>query len=75
MTSAYEDIFSRFYLRVEDYKINGLDEEVVNEMLGGYMKAVIAKPFVRRLFSSISIDEDVEEIEYIMRESWDENSD
>lgn len=29
MTSAYEDIYSRFYLRVEDYNIVGLEEKLV----------------------------------------------
>ena len=75
MVSTFEDIFSRFYLRVEDYKIPGLNEEVVTEMLGGYMRSVVSKPFVRRLFSSINLDTDVEEIEYTMREPWDDGSD
>lgn len=75
MTSSFEDIFSRFYLRVEDYKLAGLDEEIVNEMLGGYLKSVISKSFVRRLFSSVTLDTDVEEIEYEMRDSWDDGSD
>ena len=75
MVSTFEDIFSRFYLRVEDYKIPGLNEEVVTEILGGYMRSVVSKPFVRRLFSSINLDTDVEEIEYTMREPWDDGSD
>ena len=75
MVSTFEDVFSRFYLRVEDYNIVGLDEEIVNEMLYGYLKSVISKPFVRRLFSSITVDDDVEEIEYTMRESWGSDAD
>ena len=42
MTSDTSDIFSRFYSRVEDYKIAGLSQSVVEEMLNGYLKAVIA---------------------------------
>lgn len=75
MTSEAEDIFSRFYLRVEDYKLAGLDEEVVNEMLTGYIKSVIAKSYVRRLFLNISIDEDIGTIDYTMRESIDDDTD
>lgn len=75
MTSDFSDIRSRFYLRVEDYKITGLDEEIVNEMLSGYIRSVISQPFVRRLFSSINMDTDVGEIEYEMRESLDDGSD
>lgn len=75
MVSTFDDIFSRFYLRVEDYNIVGLEEEIVKEMLGGYLKSVATKPFVRRLFSSITVDADVEEVNYTMRESWGEDED
>ena len=75
MTSDIADIFTRFYLRVEDYKIAGLEEEMANEMLNGYLKQTISKPFIRRIFSSISFDEDVGEVEYTMREVWDDDAD
>lgn len=74
-SSEYSDIYSRFYLRVKDYEMVGLEEQLVNEMLSGYLKSTLSKPMVRRLFSSLSIDEDVEEIEYELREPLDEDSD
>ena len=75
MTSEFSEIYSRFYLRVKDYEIIGLDEKLVNEMLNGYLRSTLSKPMVRRLFQSITIDNDVEEIEYSLRESLDEDSD
>lgn len=75
MTSSFEDIYSRFYLRVKDYEMTGLDEKLVNEMLLGYLKSTLSKPMVRRLFQSITLDEDIEEIEYELRNSLDEVSD
>ena len=75
MTSDIADIFTRFYLRVEDYKIAGLEEEIANELLNGYLRQVISRPFIRRLFQSISFDEDVGEVEYTMRETWDDGAD
>lgn len=75
MISDIADVFTRFYLRVEDYKIAGMDEQIANEMLSGYLRQTISKPFIRRLFSAISYDEDVGEIEYTMRESWDDDAD
>lgn len=75
MTSDIESIFSRFYSRVEDYKIAGLEEEVANELLSQYLRQTISRPFIRRLFTSISFDEDVGEVEYIMREAWDDEAD
>ena len=75
MTSSFEDIYSRFYLRVKDYEMTGLDEKLVKEMLLGYLKSTLSKPMVRRLFQSITLDEDIEEIEYELRNSLDEVSD
>lgn len=75
MTSEYTDIYSRFFLRVKDYEMSGLDEKLVNEMLNGYLRSTVSKPMVRRLFQSISMDDDMEEIEYTLRESLDEDSD
>ncbi len=67
MTSAYEDIYSRFYLRVEDYNIVGLEEKIVKQMMNGWMKSTLSKPYVRRLFDTLTIDDDVEEIEYTLK--------
>lgn len=75
MTSSYDEIYSRFYLRVKDYEITGLDESLVKEMLNGYLRSALSKPMVRRLFSSIIIDDDGEYIEYEMRGSMSEDSD
>ena len=75
MTSDTENIFSRFYERVEDYKIKGLDADIVDEMLNGYLKAVISQPYIRRLFQNIKFDEDVGEVNYTMRTSWDNDAD
>lgn len=75
MTSEYSDIYSRFYLRVKDYDLAGMEERLVREMLNQYLKSALSKPMVRRLFDTINMDDDVEEIEYELREPWDEDSD
>ena len=75
MTSEYSDIFSRFYLRVKDYEFAGMDEELVNEMLNGYMLSTLSKPMVRKLFSSLVTNDDYEEIDYELREPLDDAAD
>lgn len=67
MTSEYSDIYSRFYLRVEDYNIVGLEKKLVENMMNGWMKSVLSKPYVRRLFATLDNDEDVEQIEYELK--------
>ena len=74
-SSEFNEIYSRFYLRVKDYEISGLEESLVKEMLNGYLKSTLSKPMVRRLFSTITMDEDIEEIDYELRNSLDEDSD
>lgn len=75
MTSDLNDIYSRFYLRVQDYNLAGMEDSLVKEMLLGYVRSTISKPMVRRLFTALSLDEDIEEIEYTLRDSWDEDAD
>lgn len=75
LTSAYDSIFSRFIVRVTDYGFATQDEQLVSEMMQHWLHAALSKPEVRKLFSSIQADDDVEQIEYEMRESLDEDSD
>ncbi len=74
-SSEFDEIYSRFYLRVKDYETSGLKESLVKEMLNGYLRSTLSKPMVRRLFSTVSMDEDIEEIDYELRNSLDEDSD
>ena len=71
----YAEIYSRFYIKIKDYEIVALDEQLANEMLNGYLRSTLSKPMVRRLFSSVSADDDVEEIDFELRESLDTDSD
>lgn len=51
MTSEYEEIYSRFLTRVTDYQLAGLRESLATEMMNGWMRSTLAKPYVRRLFT------------------------
>jgi len=73
--SEYDEIYSRFYLRVKDYEMSGLSEKLVKEMLNGYLRSTLSKPMVRRLFLSVVMDDDMEEVEYELRDALDEDSD
>lgn len=75
MTSEFDEIYSQFYLRVEDFKLAGLKENLVRDMLFGWMKATLSKPYVRRLFDTLVVDEDVEELEYELKYPVSEDED
>lgn len=67
MTSEFDELYSRFYLRVEDYNIVGLEEKIVTNMMNGWIKSTLSKPYVRRLFDELDFDEDIGELEYEMK--------
>ena len=75
MTSEYDGIYSRFLLRVTDYEFSGLTENTAKEMMNGWMKAVLSRPYVRRLFSSLTIDDDGEMVEFELKNPIDDTSD
>ena len=75
MTSEFEEIYSRFYLRITDYGLAGLDEKLANEMLYGYMLEVISDPYFFKLFQNIEVDEDLEELTYSLNNSIGDTSD
>lgn len=66
MTSEYSSIFSRFLMRVEDYKIANLDENTANEILIGYLRNTASDSFVRKLFTTFIMDDNTEEIEWVL---------
>lgn len=75
MTSDYEDIFSRFYSRVQDYKLSGYDEKLAKKILIGYLKSGASNVYVRKLFTSCKFDDDMGEIEWELVTSYDDLAD
>lgn len=67
MTSEFSNIYSRFFLRVQDYSLAGMEEDIVNEMMNGWIDATLSKPYIRRLFDTLKVDEYSGEIEYEMK--------
>lgn len=64
MTSGFDEIFSRFMLKVTDYSFVEMEDDLVYDMMIGWMVSTLSKPYVRRIFSSLVVDEDLEEIEF-----------
>lgn len=67
MTSEYEEIYSRFLTRVEDFKLAELGQRLAEEMMNGWMHSTLSKPYVRRLFSEMEIDDDNEQLNYDLK--------
>jgi hypothetical protein len=75
MALSYETIFSRVRGKRDDLKELSLEENVLNEIYVERLKNVIGNPRVRRLFSSITFDDEIQQITYELNNSVDEFSD
>ena len=72
---TYEEIYSRFYLKETDPSLFKLSKENAYEMMKGWLHSVAAIPDVRKCFSSLFLDDDLEELTYKLSNSIDTDSD
>lgn len=75
MLLPYETVFSRTRGRVNDPKELSLNENDLLEIYTERLHNVIGKPRVRRLFSSIALDDEIQQIDFTLNNSVDETSD
>lgn len=75
MTSKYETIYSRFLSRITDYEFLGLKEDVIYGMMNNWMRSAFAKPYVRRLFSTLTLDDEILEFDFVLKNPIDDESD
>ena len=72
---SYSTLFSRVLNKINDPKELSLDENDLLEIYTERLHSVVGKPRVRRLFSSISLDDEIQEITFTLNNSVDEESD
>ena len=72
---SYSTLFSRVLNKINDPKELSLDENDLLEIYTERLHSVVGKPRVRRLFSSISLDDEIQEMTFMLNNSVDEESD
>ena len=75
MTLPYETIFSRTRGRISDPKELSLDENDLLEIYTERLSNVISNPRVRRLFSSLTLDDEIQQLDFTLNNSVDETAD
>ena len=75
MTYDYTDIYSRFYRLVDDPSFFKLDESYAYELMCGWLHDAIANPTIRKIFSKISLDDEIMKLSFSLTTSIDEESD
>ena len=71
----YSTLFSRVLNKINDPKELSLDENDLLEIYTERLHSVVGKPRVRRLFSSLSLDDEIQEMTFTLNNSVDEDSD
>lgn len=72
---SYSTLFSRVLNKINDPKELSLNE---NDLLSIYterLHSVVGKPRVRRLFSTLTLDDEIQEMTFTLNNSVDEDSD
>lgn len=72
---SYSTLFSRVLNKINDPKELSLKEQDFLEIYTERLHSVVGKPRVRRLFSSISLDDEIQQITFELNNSVDEESD
>ena len=75
MTLSYSTLFSRVLNKINDPKELSLDDNDLLEIYTERLHSVVGKPRVRRLFSSLTLDDEIQEMTFALNNSVDEESD
>lgn len=71
----YDDIYSKFRLKVKAYDLLSMHLDDVSVFLCDWLHTSANKPYVRRLFSELRLDDILQEMTYSMKYSVDEEFD
>lgn len=72
---SYSTLFSRVLNKINDQKELSLDENDLLEIYTERLHSVVGKPRVRRLFSTLTLDDELQEMTFTLNNSVDEESD
>ena len=75
MTLSCEDVYSAFLGLIDDYQLPHMSMEDAYEYMNDCFKNVFSKPKIRRLFSSISFDSNILQLNYELRNPIDDKYD
>lgn len=70
----YEEIYSRSYMKKYDPKFYE-NQEFAYETMKEWMHEIVALPYVRSKFSTITLDDEIEELTFTLIKSVDDESD
>ena len=71
----YEEVYSRFYVRISDPGFFQIPQADAYEMMNEWLHSALSEPYIKKLFTSLTINDEIMELSYTMNPSVDPDSD
>lgn len=75
MTSSYQNIYSRFLIKIRDYEFAGLPEPKATERMLEWLRSALSQPYIYRIFKQFSADDEIAEIDYTLTDTVNDYQD
>ena len=75
MTSAYDEIYNRFLGKIKDVEFANFSEADAREQMREWLHSSLSKPNIRRLFGTLSLDDEIAIMTYTMKYTTDDLQD
>ena len=73
---TYEEIYSQFYSRIDDPTFfQKYSKDEAYDLMRVWLHSVVAEPYIRKCFSSISLDDEILELTFQLNNPVDDDSD
>ena len=72
---SYDDVFSRALNKIDDPKELQLNNDDLLCIYTQRLHSAVSKPFIRKLFSSIIFDDEIQEFTFVLTDPVDDDSD
>ena len=73
---TYDEIYSQFYTKIEDPTFfQKYSKDDAYELMRNWLHSIVAIPYFRKCFSSISLDDEILELTFELKNSVDVDSD
>ena len=73
---TYEEIFSQFYSKETDHTFfQKYSKDEAYELMNNWLHSIAGIPYVRKCFSTITLDDEILELTFVLKKSIDEDSD
>lgn len=72
---SYDDVFSRALNKIDDPKELQLNNDDLLNIYTQRLHSAVSKPFIRKLFSSIKFDDEIQEFTFTLADPVDDDSD